>query len=123
MGHLFGDRQGVGPRLLIDGDQGGLLAVILGAQRIVLGTQFGMADVLETHQRRPLATGPQDDVVEFLRGGQAALGGNRKGLFHRPAYGGLADAAHGILLILPVYCLGDIAGGDAELRHTVRFDP
>jgi hypothetical protein len=120
--HVLGHLDGIGPGLLIDGDQGCLLALELGIQGIALGPKLRIAHILDPDQGRVLVFRPHDHVVELGRLGDGA-GGDGKGLGDRVRRRGVADAPHGKLLILVLDDIGEVRGGDAQLGHAVRLEP
>ena len=67
----------------------------------------------KTYDGRAVLAGPEDNVLEFLGGGQAALGGYGKGLLHRAVGRGLADLADGELLVLLGNGIGHVRGRNA----------
>ncbi|MNE51389.1 hypothetical protein D3C80_1460160 [compost metagenome] len=115
--------ESVGAGLLIHRDQRGGTALVGTAQRVVFLPQFCASDILETHNGGAVVAGAQDDVFELGRLGQAPLGGHRKGLLHGFARRGLADTAHGKLLVLVGHRFLHIGGGDPQLCHAVRLEP
>ncbi len=64
--HRFGHVQGIGARQKLDGEGAGRLAVVLGVEAVVVGTEGDAGDVLQQHART-VSVGAQDDVLEFLR--------------------------------------------------------
>ena len=86
-------------------------------------SKLSPADVLEVNNRGAFATGPQDDVLELRRFGQPALGRDCKGLLHRFARGGLANAANRELLVLVGHRFLHIGSRNPQLGHPVGFQP
>ncbi len=109
--------------MLIHRDQRGGTSLISAAQRIVLLPEFGAPYILQADDGRAVVAGAQDDVLEFRRLRQAALGGHCERLLHGLAGRRLPDTADGELLVL----VGDrclyVSGGNAQLRHAIGFEP
>ncbi|MNI33592.1 hypothetical protein D3C73_875500 [compost metagenome] len=87
-----GRRQGVGPRLLDDGDGDARLAREGGVDVVVLGAQFDAGDIADAGQAA-LGVGLDDDVGELVRLGQPALDVDRK--LEGRGVGGEGRLAHG----------------------------
>ena len=105
-----------------DADERGGLAIDATDEVIVFRCKFNPRHVLQA-QRGSIRIRADDDVLEFTRLGQAALGGDRIDQFLRPSRGRLPDLARRELRILFVQGCHEVAGRDAQLRHAVRFHP
>ena len=121
--HLVGDVEGVGAGLLVHHDEGRVLALVLGADGVVLAPEVGATDVFDACDRCALLVGAQDDVLELIRLGEQPRRGHGERLRHRLGRGRLADATDGELLVLLAHRVGHVSGRDAELRHAVRAQP
>ena len=112
----------VGAGQLVEGHDGGGLAVQLPANVVELRSQFDARHILQPHHRavRILA---HDDVAEFLLGDQPALGGDRVGEFLALGRGRPADLAGGIDGVLRVDGVDEVVDRDVELGQLVGLDP
>jgi hypothetical protein len=109
--------------LLIDGDQGGRLAVQFGPKQIILKTDFRTADVFKSHDGHAIRICSQDNIFKFLRRTEATFSHHWKGHGYRTIGWRAADAASTKLLVLRRDRLSDVARRDAEAGHPIGLQP
>ncbi|MNI37509.1 hypothetical protein D3C73_916020 [compost metagenome] len=119
----LGGRQGVGARLLDDGDADAALAVEVAFDAVDFRAEFDAGDVADTGHAA-LGVGLEHDLAELFRGRQAALDLNRQlegGGVGRE--GGLADRTAGGLDVLGLQGGDDLRRGQVACGRLGRVDP
>ena len=113
---------GIGSRRLVDADRGGRRAVEAAVAVLRSGAHFDAGDILDADDRA-VGIGAQDDVGEFLRPRQPALGldVDLDLLLARDRRG--ADAAERRLNVLALHRRDDVVRRQVELGQPVGIEP
>ena len=113
--------EGIGVAELLDAETDGGNAVEGEGAGVGVGTQFGAADVLDLHDAGGGVL--DDDVVELLRGGEAAddIDGDLEGLLR--IGGRLAELAGGNFDVLLAQRADDVGGGELAGGELDRVEP
>ena len=117
-----GDLERVGARQQEDADQRRLPAVHAPDELVVLRGELDARHVLQA-QVRAVGIGAQDDVLELLRVGEPALGGDGVDELLRARARRLSDLAGGELRVLLVQRADQIGGREAQLREAIGPHP
>ena len=107
---------------LVDGDDAGVLPLEAAADVVDLAAEFDAGDILHADDRA-VGVGADDDVFEFLDGGEAAGGGDGEGVDLALRDGFAADLARGVDLVLRPDGGDDLGDGDVQRGEAVGLHP
>ena len=113
---------GVGTGKLVNGDDGGRLAVEAALQVVELGAQLDACDIFEAHDGA-IGIGANDDLGELLFGDQAAFGDDRIGIFLAWRNRFATDLSRGIYGVLGFQGGDDFRYGDLQLGKLIGIQP